>query len=340
MQDSHNIKVLFITTEWPTEENPYAVPFLVRHVQLLQESGISIQVFRFRGKKNPFNYLKAWWRIRQIPYWKEAEILHAHWGQSAFPALFSRKKLVISYHGSDLYGIVNSHGKQTFQGRALTMLSKCMASRADYCITVSNRLKKMLGAKVNKTRTIPMGINLNKFHPMDKNDCRESLKLPKGTRFVLFVSDPMRLEKQFWMAQMAVTQYQARHPEEDLQLLVINGVEYAQIPVYLNAGDVLILTSTHEGSPTVIKEAIACNLPVVSFNVGDVEEWIKDLDGCYLCEKASVDCLVKGLEIALLHGPLHNLPEKLRNRMDEKNTTGEVIKVYQNLLNDEPKFSH
>ena len=340
MQDSHKIKVLIITTEWPTEKNPYAVPFLVRHVQLLKESGINVQVFHFRGKKNPFNYLKAWWRIRQIPYWEEAEILHAHWGQSAFPALFSRKKLVITYHGSDLYGIVNSYGRQTLQGRVLTWLSKCMAAHADYCITVSARLNKMLGAKNEKTVTIPMGIDLQKFQPMDKIDCREKLNLPKGTRFVLFVSDPTRPEKQFWLAQQAVNQYQARHPEQTIQLMVVNGIYNDQIPVYMNSGDVLILTSTHEGSPTVVKEAIACNLPVVSFNVGDVEDWIKDLDGCYLCEEASVDCLVKGLEIALMHGTLHNLPEKLRNRMDEKNTTVEVIKVYQNLVNEEANFSH
>ena len=334
MHDSHNLKVLIISTEWPTKENPYAVPFLVRQVQLLQESGISVQVFHFRGKRNPINFLKAWWRIRQIPYWKEADILHAHWGQSAFPALFSGKKLVITFHGSDLYGIVNSHGKQTIQGRVLTLLSKCMASQADYCITVSTRLKKMLGANINKISTIPMGINLNTFHPMEQNDCRERLKLAKGTKFVLFVSDPMRPEKRYWMAQTAVTQYQDRHPEEDLQLLVVHDVEHDLIPVYLNAGDVLILTSTHEGSPTVIKEAIACNLPVVSFDVGDVEEWIKDLDGCYLCEKATVDSLITGLEIALAHGPLNNLSEPLRNRINEINTTCEVITVYQSLMSN------
>jgi glycosyltransferase involved in cell wall biosynthesis len=334
MQDSHKIKVLFITTEWPTKENPYAVPFLVRQVQLLKESGINVQVFHFRGKRNPINYLKAWWRIRQIPYWKEADILHAHWGQSAFPALFSGKKLVITFHGSDLYGIVNVHGKQTFQGRALTLLSKCMASQADYCITVSARLKKMLGARINKISIIPMGIDLQKFHPMEKNDCREKLNLTRGTRFVLFVSDPMRPEKRYWMAQTAVTQYRERHPEEDLQLLVVHGVEHDQIPVFLNAGDVLLITSSYEGGPIIAKEAIASNLPVVSFNVGDVEEWIKDLDGCYLCEEATVESLINGLEIALAHGPLNNLSERLQNRINEINTTCEVIAVYQSLMSD------
>jgi len=52
--------------------------------------------------------------------------------------------------------------------------------------------------------------------------------------------------------------------------------------VWLNASNVLLLTSLHEGSPTVVKEALACGLPVVSVDVGDVAERIEGIEGCHL----------------------------------------------------------
>jgi len=113
---SESIRVYLITTEWPSAENPSAVPFLSRHVRLLRESGVEVEVFHFRGKQNPFNYLIAWWRIRHTAFWKKADILHAHWGQKCFSGAFSKKKLVITYHGSDLHGIVDQRARKPSMG--------------------------------------------------------------------------------------------------------------------------------------------------------------------------------------------------------------------------------
>lgn len=328
------MKVLLITTEWPEVDHPNTAPFLVQHVKLLNDLGVNAQVYPFRGKKNVLNYMNAWFNIRKTSEWKNAEILHAHWGQSAFLALFSRKKLVITFHGSDLQGIVNSSGKYTIPGRILTGFSRWIAAKADYCIVVSSRLKQYLPKKIKNIKTIPIGIDLKAFYPMDKDQCRESLNLKHDSRIILFVSDPKRTEKRFPLAQQAVKRLREIHPEYDLQLLVVNGVEYKKIPYYINAGDVLILTSTHEGSPTVVKEALACKVPVVSFNVGDVEERIKEIPGCYLCEDQTVDCLVKGLEIALSHGPLLGISDVALKQIDERKNVLEIINIYAELMKD------
>src|SRR5215813_6801688 len=73
----------------------------------------------------------------------------------------------------------------------------------------------------------------------------------------------------------------------------LRGVPHGEVPIWLNASDVLLLTSLHEGSPTVIKEALACNLPIVSVNVGDVRERIWGVDGCYIAAPDPSDLAAK-----------------------------------------------
>jgi len=148
---------------------------------------------------------------------------------------------------------------------------------------------------------------------MDKITCRRRLNLDIHAKIILFISDPNRTEKRYPLARDAVNEFQKLHPDIPVQLQVVYGIDYSSIPYYINSGDALILTSTHEGGPTVVKEALACKVPIVSFNVGDVAERIADIDGCYLCEEQSVDCLVNGLEIALIHGPLHKIPDSAMN---------------------------
>jgi glycosyltransferase involved in cell wall biosynthesis len=326
------LKILLLTSEWPDEENPNAVPFLVQQVRFIQEAGVEVEVFHFRGHRNLLNYLKAWKNVRHMPFWKEADILHAHWGQSAFLAIFSRKKLLITFHGSDLWGIVNSQGKYTFEGKILSRFSRLMAKKADCCIVVSKHLKEFLPQSTKKVVTIPMGVDLNKFYLMDKLECRTKLNLENCSQIILFVSNPDRPEKRFFLAQQAYQLYKIKHPEEIVELLVVNNVDHSQVPYYLNAGDVLILSSAYEGAPTIVKEALACKTPIVSFNVGDVSDRIKDIQGCYLCEEQTVECLVKGLEVALAHGKLSEMPAASIYDLDERKSVVKIKQIYSELI--------
>lgn len=94
------------------------------------------------------------------------------------------------------------------------------------------------------------------------------LGLPSDGRVALFVGDPARPEKRYWLAQKTVNLLVSRI---QVELIVASSGPYEQVPLYyMNACDALLLTSSHEGSPNAVKEALACNLPVVSVDVGDV----------------------------------------------------------------------
>jgi len=326
------MRILLVTTVWPDIHHPDAVPFLVQHVEFLRQQGAVIDVFSFNGERNIHNYLKAWWKVRREPCWKKANIIHAHWAQSAFLALLSKKKLVITFHGSDLHGIVKQNRKYSLPGKILVVFSKWIATKADYCIIVSQHMKNILPKKIKNIAVIPIGIDLSNFYPMDKASCRIALGLKKEMRYVLFVGDPKRPEKSFEFAEKAITLFNMINYDLETHLLVANNIPYAQMPIYMNAADALILSSVHEGSPTVIKEAIACDIAIVSFDVGDVRQRIQDNPACYLCKDQTVEELVHGLA-TIFTGSKPNIPSSQAFRqIDERSNAMEVMSIYEHLL--------
>jgi teichuronic acid biosynthesis glycosyltransferase TuaC len=129
-------------------------------------------------------------------------------------------------------------------------------------------------------RVIPCGIDLDRFKPVDKTTCQRQLGWPEQVFHVLFASNNGDPVKRPWLASAAVEALQGAGVRAELHFM--QGVSYAEVPIWMNASDALIMTSLQEGSPTVIKEALACGLPVVSVDVGDVCERIAEIDGCHL----------------------------------------------------------
>jgi glycosyltransferase involved in cell wall biosynthesis len=324
------IQVLFLTTEWPTDERPTEVPFLVLYAGALRDKGVEIEVFHFCGRRNPINYVRAWFAVRRMTAWKKADILHAHWGQSAFLGLFAHKPLIITYHGSDLEGIVNKRGKYSIYGKILVTFSKWISKKTNYCITVSEKLKNSLPGSV-QSEVIPMGIDFNLFHPIDQKLCRESLHMDPDNVIILFIGDPARPEKRYALAASAVNLVKSLIPERSIELKIVNNKSIYSMPYYLNAANLLLLTSAHEGSPVIIKEALACNLPIVATNVGDIKERISQVEGCYICEDDSAEAISRNLTQAIL------FPKRINGRETVRDLSWEIIAertkfLYQKVL--------
>jgi teichuronic acid biosynthesis glycosyltransferase TuaC len=321
------LRVLMITSEFPTPDRPSAVPFIVRQVQHLRMYGIDVEVFAFSGKKKVLNYIKAWRDLRSFTHGKQFDLVHAQWGHSAVLALPKRLPWVITFRGNDLEGIVGANGQYTLKGWILRTVARAMGRLADERIVVSESLGSRLCGR--SYSVIPSGLDLEVFRPLPRFESRGKLGLPQDKRLVLFAASTIENpRKRFKLAKAAVELLKERH---DIEIVVANKVEHSMIPVYMSACDVLLLTSTHEGSPNVVKEALACDLPVVSVDVGDVRERLEKIGGCGVCRDDTPESIA-----AVLEGVLES-KRRVHTRhavtdLDEKNITRMVIETYKRAL--------
>jgi teichuronic acid biosynthesis glycosyltransferase TuaC len=313
-----------ITSEWPTSEHPEWVPFLVQQVRFLRAAGVDIVLYPFRGGKNPFNYLKAWVNLRKQYSLKGFDLIHAQFGQSGLLAWFSYLPLVVTFHGSDLQGYVGERGEPMVSGYLLQALSCFIAHRASQRIVVSKHLTHYLPQNL-PVHIIPCGVDLDLFRLMDQRDARKQLGIALDKRLVLFAANPDNPIKRYALAQEAVSLITSQF---DVELVTISDIPHEIVPVYMNACDVLLLTSKHEGSPTVVKEALACNLPVVSVDVGDVGDRIEGIEGCVLCRDDSPQSIAAGMVEVLETGRRTESREQIDD-LDEREVAKRIIEVYR-----------
>jgi glycosyltransferase involved in cell wall biosynthesis len=195
-----------------------------------------------------------------------------------------RTPLVVSFCGSDLLG-------EPLGGMSRRMLagfgawcSRRAAQNADGIIVKAPNLLAALpqGLDPAKVAVIPNGVDLERFRPLDRRSCLSQLGWSEEGVHVLFPANAGDPVKRFPLAQAAVAELSGFGVLVELHRL--ERVPHEQVPVWLNAANALLLTSDHEGSPNIVKEAMACNLPVVSVDVGDVRERISPVTGCRICE--------------------------------------------------------
>jgi glycosyltransferase involved in cell wall biosynthesis len=317
-----------VTCEWPTPGHSLTAHFIKRQADFLRAAGVEVEVFAFKGAKNPFNYLKAWARFRLKSRRGPYDLVHAQFGQSGLLALPKRLPLVVTFRGSDLLGTVSDRsGRHMWASRIHQRLCRLVARRADARIVVSAHMKAYLPRSV-EAEVIPSGLDFEFFRELPRDEARRRLGLPEGERLVLFVGRPTQARKRMWLAERAVEVLNERLPA---RLVVAWGVAHADVPVYMSACDALIFTSMQEGSPNVVKEALACNLPVVSVPVGDVVERLRGVGGCELCADERPETIAAALERVLRRGGRSDGRESVRG-LDERLITDRVIRVYERVL--------
>jgi len=317
-----------VTNQWPTPEAPHSAPFIARQYRSLRESGVDVDLFVFKGQRNPLRYVLATirllWRLSRNRY----DLVHAQHGQSAIPALFTRVPLVVTFRGTDLQGIVGSGGRVTLAGRVLTSLTRRVARRATRVILVSAKMSSYLPPGI-PFDVIPSGLDLDLFRPRDRADCRRRLGVAERGSVILFGGRPSVKRKRFDLAMRAITLLREAMPVE---VLAADGEPIERIPLYIGAADVVLLTSLHEGSPNIVKEALACDRPVVTVRVGDVEERLRNVAGCVVCADDEPATIAAGLKTVLertssdFDGRTHVLS------LAEARTSEAVVRVYQGAM--------
>jgi glycosyltransferase involved in cell wall biosynthesis len=316
------MRVLMVTCEWPDENSPHHVPFIVRQVEFLRRAGIDIDVFSFRGARNPINYLRAWRRARRTLRNGTYDLIHAQWGQSAPTVLPTRLPLVVTFRGGEGEGIVGDDGTYTFSGEVLRLVSAYVARRADELVVVSAHMREYLPSRC--THVIPSGLDFSRWPLIPKEEARRELGLPQDKRLVLFAGNPAEARKRYTLAAQVVSKLP---PDVAAELVVAWRVPHRQVPLFMNACDALLFVSMYEGSPNVVKEALACNLPVVSVVVGDVAERLAGIDGCAVCD-SDPDRLAGALAEVLRRGGRTDGRTAVRE-LDEQLLAQRMIDVYR-----------
>jgi len=282
-----SMKILVATSIYPTSENPARGTFVRTQVEYLKRAGVQVELLIVGEHSRKLMYPKAALELRRRLADSSIDLVHAHYSYVGIVARTQWKvPVVVSYCGDDLLGTMNERGRQTLFGRIAVIAGRLLSRKVDGVIVKSRGMAGALGRKKG-VHVIPHEIDLELFQPLDREEARKLLGLDLQKKYLLFAANPDIPVKRFPLAK-AVADHMSRQ-DPTIELLVVYKEAQQHLPLFMSACDALVFTSYQEGSPNVVKQAMACNLPIVSTDVGDVREIIGNTKGCYLCEGEVAD---------------------------------------------------
>ena len=305
-------------------------PFFDQQVAALEDRGVDCTVLAVPGEhagdsgRSATEYARFYPEIVSAVRSSSYDLVHANYGLVApFALAQPTRPVVVTLWGSDLMG-----------DRAwLRSCSRYGARRADAAIVPSRPMSRELEVE---HELISFGVDTELFRPIPRANAREYLGWETDRPIALFPYDRTRSVKDFPRARRLV-----ERADVDVELRTVSGVDHDEMPYYMNASDVLLVTSKRESGPMVVKEAAACNLPVVSTDVGFARETIRGVRNCVVSdndgallggiERAVEDGgrsdgreSIDGLSVDSLGERLHGLYRRLLDREDGRKYPTEV----------------
>ncbi len=257
------MRALIVTNMYPTAGQPARGSFVHDQVEALRRiPDLEVEVFAF-SSDGPASYAHAAAELRRRHRLDRFDVVHAHFGLTGWPALAaSGRRRAITLHGTDL-----AHPRS----RTITL---AVLRRYDLPAVVSEALAKRVPGWAVKRRpaVLPAGVDVNRFHPIDRAEARVRLGLEPQGPYLLFPADPDRPEKRHDRA-VAVA--------GEVPLLVLRGVDPAEVPLWVNAANAVLVPSEREGFGLAVLEALACNVPVLATPVGIAPEALEGVAGAY-----------------------------------------------------------
>lgn len=287
--------------------------FIYEQVEMLKKLGTDIDVFLIKGK-GMAGYLKNLPLLRSTLKQNRYDIIHAHGGLSAFFAnLQFVVPVVVTFHGSDI------------NNKYLNVISSISSFLSKGRIFVSKKLYQKILLKPKKNWSIiPCGVDMDLFYPLDRNAAKKMMGLNIHKKYILFSSSFKNSVKNFPLARVAV-----KKTKKSIDILEMVNKSREEVTYLMNGCDLFLMASLNEGSPQTIKEAMACNCPIVSTDVGDVKEIIGDTEGCYITTLDPGDVAEK-IKLALDFGKRTRGREHIRH-LDNRLIAQKIMDFYAGL---------
>lgn len=266
-------KILFISKRGRHFD---VLPFIKSQENLLMEFGF--EVVHKPIQSGILSYIKTF--LYLFKFSKNFDIIHSHYIYNFFLAKLAIPfgKHVVSFMGSDLYGLYDNTGNLTRIGKLNKFLSRISLPFIDSIIVKSNYMLDFLPDSYrSKAFVIPNSVDDDFFKPYDKRVSIEKLRLDSTKRYILFLGDKNNLRKNYSLLLDSLKYMKCK-----VEIIAPYPIEHTLLPYFFSACDVLAFPSLREGSPNVVKESIFCSCPVVATDSGDIKEYLKKFDNCYL----------------------------------------------------------
>ena len=265
------MNVLVVTNMWPTPDEPSFGCFVAEQVEDVRLLGLDVEVIAFDGRRDRRNYVRAARAVRDAVRRRPVSVVHAHYGLTGAVAATQRSAPVITtFHGSDT-------GYIPWQAR----VSQVVAARTTP-LFVSRAGAEAMGRP--GAAVLPAPVDIDRFVPIDRAEARGLLGWSLEARYALFPGARTNRRKRADLFDAAVSE--ARRAVPELETAALEGLTRDQVVLALNAADVTVMVSDWEGSPVTVRESLACMTPVVSVDVGDVEEVLAGLRTCALVSRS------------------------------------------------------
>ena len=318
------MKILIVASD----KNGRFAPFIEEQMAALEACNVEIIRYAVTGK-GIMGYLRELPQFKHMIRQEKPDVIHAHFGLCGLLATLASMGLhvpvVITYHGCD----INAKKNHPFSQMAMRLSA--------WNIFVSHR--QMLNAFASEQRAnkhsnwsiIPCGIDTRLF---DSENCCEQWFDNQFTskNYVLFAGSFTEPVKCAALAKQTIELYNQNHPDYPIEMIELRGYTRDEVVTLMHKCKTLLLTSIREGSPQVVKEAMACGCPIVSVDVGDVAERLDQMEGGYVISTRDTHDIATALEQAIHFGRTKGREKLLEDGLDNVQIAKKLIEIYTEII--------